>query len=276
MNTNEHNFVNFAKKECKFMLTLERQEEILSILNENKSATVDELASELFVSSATIRRDLREMEKQGLIKRSHGGAMLYKSSAEDSAFALREQENTDKKRTIAHLASKLVKSGDSIFLDSSTTTGFLIPKLNLFNVLSVTTTGLRNALLLSQTEHIKIYLPGGQILNHSNSIIGSDTIEYISRMHSDVAFISCSGVDLVNGFTDTSIEQARLKRQMRKNSRKVAMLVDSTKFNKTFLCNDFSFDEVDYLITDKTPPIEFVERVAESNCKIITPENTDY
>ena len=258
------------------MLTLERQEEILAILRERKSATVDELASELFVSGATVRRDLREMEKQGLLKRSHGGAMLFKSTAEDSAFALREQENVSAKRTIAHLACKLVKSGDSIFLDSSSTAGFLIPKLNSFDVLSVTTTGLKNALLLSETEHIKIYLTGGQILNHSNSIIGSDTIDYISRMHSDIAFISCSGVDVENGFTDTSIEQAKLKRQMRKNSRKVAMLVDSTKFGKTFLCTDFTFNEVDYLITEKTPPIEFVERVAQTNCKIITPENTDY
>lgn len=256
------------------MLTLERQEEILAILNENKSATVEELASELFVSGATIRRDLKDMEKQGLIKRSHGGAMLYKSSADDSAFALREQENTSQKRIIAHLASKLVSNGNSLFLDSGSTTGFLIPKLNAFNVLSVTTTGLRNALLLSQTENVKIFIPGGQILNHSNSILGSDTIDYISRMHADIAFMSCSGVDLQNGFTDTSTEQAKLKRQMRKNSKKVAMLVDSTKFNKTFLCTDFSFDEVDYIITDKTPPIEFVEKVAESTCKIISPENT--
>lgn len=258
------------------MLTLERQEEILAILNENKSATVEELASELFVSGATIRRDLKDMEKQGLIKRSHGGAMLYKSSADDSAFALREQENTSQKRIIAHLASKLVSNGNSLFLDSGSTTGFLIPKLNAFNVLSVTTTGLRNALLLSQTENVKIFIPGGQILNHSNSILGSDTIDYISRMHADIAFMSCSGVDLQNGFTDTSTEQAKLKRQMRKNSKKVAMLVDSTKFNKTFLCTDFSFDEVDYIITDKTPPIEFVEKVAESTCKIISPENTTY
>ena len=258
------------------MLTLERQEEILAILNENKSATVEELASELFVSGATIRRDLKDMEKQGLIKRSHGGAMLYKSSADDSAFALREQENTSQKRIIAHLASKLVSNGDSLFLDSGSTTGLLIPKLNAFNVLSVTTTGLRNALLLSQTENVKIFIPGGQILNHSNSILGSDTIDYISRMHADIAFMSCSGVDLQNGFTDTSTEQAKLKRQMRKNSKKVAMLVDSTKFNKTFLCTDFSFDEVDYIITDKTPPIEFVEKVAESTCKIISPENTTY
>ena len=131
------------------MLSLERQEEILEILNKNNSATVEELAQELFVSGATIRRDLRSMEKQGLIKRSHGGAMPFKSSAEESAFAIREQENTVAKKTIANLAVKLINKGDSVFLDSSSTTGLIIPMLNNFKYLSVTTTGLRNALLLS-------------------------------------------------------------------------------------------------------------------------------
>ncbi len=258
------------------MLSLERQEEILEILNRNKSATVEELASELYVSGATIRRDLRSMEKQGLIKRSHGGAMPFKSSAEESAFAIREQENTQAKRTIANLAVKLIKNGDSVFLDSSSTVGLLIPKLNNFNYLSVTTTGLRNALLLSQTNNVKIYIAGGQIQNHSNSIIGTDTMDYISRMHADISIISCTGLDLVNGFTDASIEQAKLKQQMRKNSEVVAMLCDSTKFNKTFLCTDFYFNDIDYLITEKTPPIEYVEKIATTKCKIITPENTNF
>lgn len=258
------------------MLTLERQEEILEILNKNKSVTVEELASELFVSGATIRRDLRAMEKQGLIKRSHGGAMPFKSSAEESAFAIREQLNTAAKKTIASLASKLIKNGHSLFLDSSTTTGSIIPLLNSFNYLSVTTIGLRNAMLLSQTNNIKIYIAGGQIQNHSNSITGTDTMDYISRIHADISLISCSGVDINNHFTDASIEQAKLKQQMRRNSEKVAMLVDSTKFNKTFMCTDFSFEEIDYLITDKLPQNEYVERINATKCKLICPELTDY
>ncbi|MBQ3116442.1 MAG: DeoR/GlpR transcriptional regulator [Clostridia bacterium] len=258
------------------MLTLERQEEILEILNKNKSATVEELAHELFVSGATIRRDLRIMEKQGLIKRSHGGAMPFKSSAEESAFAIREQENIVAKKTIATLASKLIKNGDSVFIDSSSTVGTVVPLLNNFQFLSVTTTGLRNALLLSQTNNVKIYIAGGQIQNHSNSIIGTDTMDYIARIHADISLVSCSGVGLNSGFTDSSIEQSKLKQQMRKNSSVVAVLCDSTKFNKTFLCRNFNFDEVDYLITEKTPPIEFVEKIAETKCKIITPENTNY
>lgn len=257
------------------MLTIERQEEILDILNKNKSATVEELASELYVSGATIRRDLRAMEKQGLIIRSHGGAMPFKSSAEESAFAIRDQANTNAKRTIANLAVRLIKNGDSVFLDSSSTVGFVIPLLNNFNYLSVITTGLRNALLLSQTNNVKIYITGGQIQNHSNSIIGTDTMDYISRIHANITIISCTGIDL-NGFTDSSIEQAKLKQQMRKNSDIVALLCDSTKFNKTFLCKDFDFNEIDYLITDKLPPVEYVEKIASSKCKLITPETLEY
>lgn len=258
------------------MLTLERQEEILEILNKNKSATVEELAAELFVSGATIRRDLRSMEKQGLIKRSHGGAMPFKSSAEESAFAIREQENIAAKRAIANLAVRLINNGDAVFLDSSSTVGITVPLLNNFNFLSVTTTGLRNAMLLSQTNNVKIYIAGGQIQNHSNSIVGTDTLSYISRMHADISLISCSGVTPTNGFTDSSIEQANLKRQMRKNSSKVAMLCDSTKFGKTFLCTDFMFDEIDYFITDKTPPNELLEKIANTKCKLVTPANTNY
>ncbi|MBQ7237070.1 MAG: DeoR/GlpR transcriptional regulator, partial [Clostridia bacterium] len=162
------------------------------------------------------------------------------------------------------------------FLDSSSTVGLTIPLFNNFNYLSVTTTGLRNALLLSQTNNVKIYIAGGLIQNHSNSITGTDTMDYISRIHADISIMSSTGLDLNNGFTEASIEQAKLKQQMRKNSNKVAMLCDSTKFNKTFLCTDFYFDDIDYLITEKTPPIEYVEKIANTKCKIITPSNTNF
>lgn len=253
------------------MLSLERQEEILEFINKNKSVTVEELTAEFFVSGATIRRDLAAMEKRGLIKRSHGGAIAFFSSGDESAFAVRENENIAAKRTIASLCFRLVKNGDSVFLDSSSTTGYLIPLLNNLKYLSVTTIGIRNALLLSQTNNIKIYLAGGRIQNHSNSITGTDTIDYISRIRADITFVSCSGVDINSGFTDADIEQSKLKRQMKKNSSKIAMLCDSSKFGKTFMSVDFSFDEIDYLVTDKTPPKAFLEKIASTNCKLLTP-----
>lgn len=258
------------------MLSLERQEEILKMLAKSKSLTVEELASELFVSGATIRRDLKIMESQGLIKRSHGGAMAFRSSAEESAFSIREQENINAKKIIANIAIKLIKNGDSLFFDSSSTTGFVIPLLQKMKYLSATTTGLRNALLLSQTNNVKIYIAGGQILNHSNSIIGTDTLDFISRFRADISLVSCSGVDLSAGFTDADIEQCKLKRKMRENSKVIAMLCDSGKFGKTFLCTDFTFNEIDYLITDKLPPEEYLEHIEKSKCKLLCPETIEY
>ena len=94
-------------------------------------------------------------------------------------------------------------------------------------------------------------------------------MDYISRIHADLTLISCSGADLKAGFTDADIEQSKLKRKMRENSDKIAMLCDSTKFGKTFMCTDFAFDEVDYLITEKMPPEEYVKKIAESKCKLL-------
>ena len=255
------------------MLSIERQEEILEILKKNKSATVETLAKTLFVAPATIRRDLREMEKQALIKRSHGGAMIFQSSSDESAIVIREQENVAEKRAIANLAVRLIHNGYNLFLDSSTTVGFVIPLFNNFNYLSATTTGLKNALLLSATNNVKIYIAGGLVASHSNSITGTDTMDYITRIHADLTLVSCSGFDLDVGFTDPDIEQAKLKRQMRKNSDKLAMLCDSTKIGKKFMCADFTLNDIDYLVTDKPLPKAYQNAAEKAGCKVLTPES---
>ena len=127
---------------------------------------------------------------------------------------------------------------------------------------------------MSQTSNTRIYIAGGLVQNHSNSILGIDTLEYISRVHADVALLSCTGLDLKSGITDASIEQAKVKQQMTKNAKLVLLLCDHTKFGKTFMCTDFSFSEVDYLITDKMPPREYVEAFVQAGCRIITPDDT--
>ena len=255
------------------MLSLERQEDILEILNANKACTVDYLASRLYVSGATIRRDLKAMEEQGMIIRTHGGAMPFKSSSTETSFAVREQKDAAAKRKMALLAVRLIKNGDSVFADSSTTTGYVMGLLKDFTNLSVTTTGIRNAIILSSTDRIKTYIAGGLVANHSNSIAGTDTMDYISRLHADISILSCTGLSLEYGFNDASIEQAKLKQCMRKNSNKVAMLVDSTKFGKNFMCHDFWFEDIDYFITEKMPPDDYLKAIEKAGCKLIIPES---
>ena len=105
------------------MFAIERQDEIIEIIKERKSVSVNDLAKELFVSCATVRRDLSAMEKAGLVRRTHGGAIITGSSSDESSTFLREQENVLEKKEIASLAVRFVKNNSSLYIDSSSTTG---------------------------------------------------------------------------------------------------------------------------------------------------------
>ncbi|MGI5958204.1 MAG: DeoR/GlpR family DNA-binding transcription regulator [Massiliimalia sp.] len=255
------------------MFTEERQAQILSIVNDKKSVSVHELSQTLFVSDATIRRDLTAMEKAGLIKRSHGGAVLFESTNDESSILIREQENIREKKMIAELAMEFVRSNYTIFMDSSSTTGTVIPLLKQYKYLSVVTNGLKNAILLSQRTNAKIYMTSGVINNQSNSIVGSDTIAYLNRLHADLVLFSCSGITLESGITDASFEQSNLKQVMIKNSKIKVLLCDSSKFDNTYLCRTCGFEDIDYIITNKRPDQAYLRAAEAAECTIIYPHD---
>jgi DeoR family fructose operon transcriptional repressor len=251
------------------LFTEERHDQIFNIIRSKKSVSVNELSKTLFVSTATIRRDLREMEKTGLIKRSHGGAILFESFNDESSSSVRELEHTKEKKRIAELAVGFIKSNSVIFMDSSSTAGMLIPFLSQFKYLTVITNGLKNSQQLAEKTDAKIYFPCGAVNPRSNSVVGSDTVEYISRLYADIAVISCTGINLNNGITDASFEQSNLKRAMLKNAKRRILLCDSSKFDLTYMCRTCGLDGIDYIITDKMPKEEYIKKATESNCKII-------
>lgn len=253
------------------MFAIERQNEIFALLKEKKSVSVAELAKELFVSPATIRRDLSLMEKSGLVRRSHGGAVLTGGSSDETSILLREQENVPEKKEIASVALRFVKNNSTIYIDSSSTVGKIIPLLSRFNCISTVTNGLKNALLLSEKTNARIYVACGIIQSQSNSILGADTIEYCSGIHADVAFMSCNGFDLVNGMTEASIEQAKVKQTMIRNSALRVLMVDSSKFGKTYMAKTGTLSDVDYLITDTLPSPEYLEEAERCGCKVLIP-----
>lgn len=251
------------------MFTEERHNEIFALLRKKKSVSVHELSRTLFVSPATVRRDLTEMEKTGLIRRSHGGAVLFESLNDESSSTVRENEHIKEKKLIAELALSFIKSDSIIFMDSSSTAGMVIPFLAQYRYLTVITSGLKNALLLSEKTDAKIYLPGGVVSSRSNSLVGSDTIEYISRVNAEVALVSCSGINLGNGVTDASFEQAALKRTMFKNAKQRVLLCDSSKFDLTYMCRTCGFEDIDYILTDKLPERRYIEAISGYGCEIL-------
>lgn len=254
------------------MLILERQNRILDIVNRKKAVTVGELSRQLFSSPATIRRDLCAMEKAGLLKRSHGGAVTLESSNVESALTIREKEHIREKRQIAELAADFIRSSSSLFLDSSSTAGAIIPFLDRFHTLTVITTGLKNALFLSEKTDARIYLPCGVVATNSNSIIGADTLEYLSNIRTDVAFISCSGLDATEGITEASVEQAQLKRRMLARAKVRLLLCDSSKFDGVYFGRTCGFDMLDAVITDRKPSSTLEKAILNAGCELLCPE----
>lgn len=249
------------------MLTILRQEEIMTILRERKSATVQELSALLFASGSTIRRDLTELEKLGLIRRSHGGAVLFEGGDEPSAL-IREQQNPREKKRAAEAAFPLIQSGSSIFLDSSSTCGMLVPLLSRLNDLTVITNGLKNALLLAEYPNIRVNMVCGSIKPGSNSAVGSEAMDYLSGISPDYAVISCSGLD-ENGFTESGFEHCSIKKRMLAAARTRIVLCDNSKFGRVCLARLGDFSAADHLAVDRLPPAEICAAAEKAGCAIV-------
>jgi DeoR family transcriptional regulator, carbon catabolite repression regulator len=249
----------------------ERHDDILAVLLKEKIVSVAKLAKLLYVSEATIRRDLIRMDQLGLIRRTHGGAMISKNNAQESSFAMREMENLNAKKLVCGLAVNYIKDHSVIYIDSSSTLIPLVPMLKRFEHLTIITHGIRTALLLSHLDNIEVHVAGGQIENFSNSILGSSVIEYYDLINADIALLSCSGINSTGGITDNSLEHAKIKQKIIEKSAQVFLLIDQTKFNKTLMSTSTHIRNVDMLFTDTKPNKDFVDMIASNQCILITP-----
>lgn len=251
------------------MYDLERQNKIIEILKERKSISVIKLAKLLYVSHSTIRRDLTSMEKQGLVKRTYGGVILQESPNEESSLLLRQSINVKEKKIIAELCSKLIKDNTSLFIDSSSTCTYLVPYLKNFRNLNIVTNGLRIGLLLSEQTSCQIFLASGYIHSRSNSILGNLTLKTLEKVHCDYSIISCSGIDLNFGLSETTIDQSEIKITMTENSDKIILLCDHSKFGNVSLFKSIPLNKINYIITDQKPSDTYIEYCKENNIQLI-------
>jgi len=250
------------------MLISERHQNILSILQKEKTVSTQKLVKSLFVSEATIRRDLTEMEQRGLLQRTYGGATIIESSFKESSILIREQTLIKEKRKIALKCLELIQENNTYFIDSSTTVGHLLYYFNRFKDITVITNGLNNALILTQNSKTNIYLIPGMVYPKTNSILGSGTLEFINKFNCNAFLFSCGGIS-PEGITEASFEQSLVKKEMLKHSKTRILLVDHTKFNKTYLCKNYSFEDIDYIITDEIPDKVYIDICDKTNTKIL-------
>lgn len=251
------------------MLIDERHNEILNIVKSKNYVRVDELSKLVYASPATVRRDLNDLEKAGLINRVRGGASIIVSSTGEISSLVRRQTNVTEKRRIATCALSFIEDGKAYFFDSSTTVGQLIPMLSKTNDVTIITNGLENGLLLSQFANCNSYIAGGVIQPKAASSIGTDTNSFVNGFNCDAFFFSCHGLTIESGPTEGTIEQQRSKESMVKNSKKQILLADHTKFGKTFVASVCPLSGLDVIITDIMPDASFVKAFKDNNIELI-------
>lgn len=233
------------------MLTNERQNKITEILKEQKTVFVGELAKKLYVSEATVRRDLAEMQKLGLIERSHGGAILPERADEVSIF-VRIAKNAKEKEKTATVALPRLPDFSTLFLDSSSTALALAGRLDLSHK-TVITNSLQTAMQLSKKPNVNLILLGGNVQFNTNSSTGSFTTRQIAEFSFDLMLSSCAAVS-ENGVFERSLEQKELKRMAWEKSKRRILLLDSSKFSLSAPYRLGSLADYDFIACDEKPP----------------------
>lgn len=231
------------------MFKNQRLEEMLNILKEQQHATVDELSKRLYASPATIRRDIKALEAKHLIVKTWGGVSLAGGHNRFVILDQREETHRAEKNAVAKLAASLVKPGDAIFMDGSSTVISMIPHLQIKN-LTVVTNSLKVAGALASTS-ARVFITGGQLQPKSMTFGGSMAENNVRSFHADKLFFSAAGIDrsgVISDFYETDIA---LRQEMIRCSKEQYFLCDSSKFGKNFLFKVTDLDHITQVICEK-------------------------
>lgn len=233
------------------MFVEERRREIQEYVVARKKATVAELCEHFSVSSATVRNDLRDLEQCGLLVRTHGGAMVKEQARFELDAKAKEVRHLEEKRAIAALALDRVEDGDTIVLDTGSTTQELAVLLGARKDLTVLTNDLAIALMLEEHPTAIVHILGGTVRKRFHCTVGMRAELAIEGLTVDKAFMGANAFSIEKGASTPDLQLAELKRRMLSIARKVFLLVDSSKIGKDSFAGFAAPDSIDCLITDE-------------------------
>jgi DeoR family fructose operon transcriptional repressor len=251
----------------------ERLEKIMDLIQNSNFISPLELAEKMDVSLVTIRRDLKKLAEERSIIKEYNTIKIARDY--DKRFHERHNTNLEQKRIIAELAKRLVQSGDTLFLDTSTTCYEFARTLALSSQsLHIITNNIYMAVELMSIYKIDLILVGGNIRHGYFSTIGPLAEKMLSNIKVNKFFFSCTMLD-ENGIYESNILEGNIKVKMFENSRLHYLLVDSTKFDKASIFRTTGIENIDALITDKPLPNEYLDILKDKNIEIITPLKMD-
>ena len=251
------------------MVTAERQQQILKLIEQKNSVSVSELAKLLDVSDMTIRRDLRILSSRGLLERVHGGALSRRGRSYEPPFPSRVAEQVRQKELIGLSAAALVQEGDSVALDVGTTTLEIAKVLAKTPNLTVVTASLPIANILSLSPNLRLILTGGIVRNQELSLIGHIAERTYAEFRVDKAFVGVGGLHPEAGLSDYNLEDTLVKKVMIANADQVIVVADSSKLGETCFATIGPLSMVDTLVTDAAAPPEIVERLRSGGIEVI-------
>ena len=236
--------------EFKNMMASQRREKILELLKEDGSAKVIQLSKIFKVSEVTIRQDLEKLEKDGLVKRAHGGAFLKEVEDHVRSCELMNQANLDKKAVIGQQAAQLIEEGDAIILDSGSTTTEIAKNLIGRKNLTVITNALNIALILGAETGIDVIVTGGEFKPPTLSLTGQKSADFFHDIQVDKLFLATAGISLRSGLTYPSLSDIVVKKAMIDVAETVYLVADSTKIGKGAFASLGALSLIDFIITD--------------------------
>lgn len=231
-----------------------RFDEIMKILKEKGNVTVGFLNNKLGVSEMTIRRDLNELAKEGLIVRVHGGAVLpdYIGTSYEPVYESKKRMHRDEKIRIGRFAANLVNDMETIVLDSGTTTLYIAKNIKSKLGLKVIVMDIKLAEELANSPNIEAIVIGGKVRTELYSITGHYAEQMLSEFNVDKAFLAADAVDLETGVTNSTIYEVPLKRALTRIAKEVILVADSSKFGRKAFTKVCDLRECSQIVTDKS------------------------
>lgn len=248
----------------------ERFSRIEDSLHIHSRVTVEQLSRALKVSPVTVRADLSELERRGRLVRVHGGAMSANKAAHELNFEYRTQIQHTSKHAIGKYAASLVRDGDSIFLDASTTALELARQVVDRRELTVITNSIRSAEELVTHPNLTVIMPGGIVRREAFSLVGMWSADLIQQFNISRAFMGARGFTLKEGLTDVNPDEVALKRAIVEVAREVVGLIDSTKWNQVALASFCTVEQLSTVITDKRAPRNMVKAAEAQGIQVVS------
>jgi DeoR/GlpR family transcriptional regulator of sugar metabolism len=251
------------------MLPHQRRDKILEMIREDGHAKVLQLSKIFNISEVTIRQDLEKLEKDGFIEREHGGAYLKNIGISVRNISLQNQENLPEKEVIAKTAMGFINDGDTIILDSGSTTTEIAKLISGFKNLTVITNSLNIALILGAIPEINLVLTGGEFKAPTLSLTGQKAADFFNDLHVDKLFLATAGITLKSGLTYPSISDICVKRSMIESANTVYLVADSSKIGKSSFASLGALSLIDYIITDSKVKKEDLKLFEKNDIKLI-------